>query len=51
MSTELIVFIIIVAVLAPLLFINARKNKRRINDRKNRGFMSDYLDKKEKEKK
>ena len=46
MTTELIVIIIIVGVLAPLLFINTRKNKRRSNSRKNREFMGDYLDKK-----
>ncbi|MEM6685908.1 MAG: hypothetical protein AAF617_09020 [Bacteroidota bacterium] len=46
MTTELIIIIIIVAVLAPLLFMNTRKNKRRANSRKSREFMSDYLDKK-----
>ena len=46
MSQELIIFIIIVGVLAPLLFINTRKNKKRNSSRKNRSFMNDYLEKK-----
>jgi len=50
MSKELIVIVIIVGVLAPLLFMNARKNKKRSNSRKDRGFMSDYLDKKKENK-
>ncbi len=50
MSTELIVFIVIVGVLAPLLFINTRKNKRRTNSRKDRRFMNDYLRNKDEEK-
>lgn len=51
MTTELIVFIVIVAVLAPFLFMNARKNKKRSNSRKDRGFMRDYLDNKKDDKK
>ncbi|MGH1387675.1 hypothetical protein [Kordia sp.] len=49
MSTELIVIVVIVGVLAPLLFINTRKNKKRTNSRKDRAFMKDYLEKKDPE--
>ncbi len=48
MTRELIIFIIIVVVLAPFLFINTRKNKKRSNSRKSRGFMSTYLEEKKK---
>jgi hypothetical protein len=49
MSRELIVIVIIVGVLAPLLFMNTRKNKKRNNSRKDRAFMKDYLEKKDPE--
>lgn len=49
MSTELIVIIVIVGVLAPLLFMNTRKNKKQSNNRKDRAFMKDYLEKKDPE--
>ncbi|MFK7750192.1 MAG: hypothetical protein AB8B65_17505 [Kordia sp.] len=50
MSTELIVIVVIVGVLGPLLIINTRKNKKQNNSRKDRGFMTDYLDKKKNQK-
>jgi formate hydrogenlyase subunit 4 len=51
MDSELIVIIIIVAVLGPLMYMNTRKNKARNSNRRERGFMSDYLDEKRRNKK
>jgi preprotein translocase subunit YajC len=43
---ELIIFIVIIVVLAPFLFVTNRRNKKQINMRKKRSFMDSHLDKK-----
>ncbi|MBC8755159.1 hypothetical protein H2O64_10780 [Kordia sp. YSTF-M3] len=43
---DLIIVIVIVVILAPFLFVNTRKNKKRAMSRKNKVFMKKHLEQK-----
>lgn len=47
---ELIIFIVIIVILVPFLFVNSRRNKKRTLSRKNKVFMNKQLERKEESK-